>query len=226
MLASFNSVSDSVYAAMDIQEKLHAENVFQLRIGIHLGEVVFENNDVFGDGVNIASRIQATAEPGTIYVSETVHDNLYNKSGISSVFVKQENLKNVRELVRMYEVYDPEKHQTLHRNESSQSINGSEKSIAILPFVNMSNDPDQEYFSDGMAEEILNALARISKSLKWPAVRPPSSSKGKILTCVKWVKNLGLPTVLEGSVRKYGNRLRITAQLVDINVEDGFHSME
>lgn len=220
MLASFNSVSDSVYAAMDIQEKLHAENVFQLRIGIHLGEVVFENNDVFGDGVNIASRIQATAEPGTIYVSETVHDNLYNKSGISSVFVKQENLKNVREPVRMYEVYDPEKHQTLHRNESSQSINGSEKSIAILPFVNMSNDPDQEYFSDGMAEEILNALARI-KELKVAGRTSSFQFKGKNIDLREVGKKLGVANVLEGSVRKYGNHLRITAQLVDI--KNGFH---
>ena len=103
-MASFNTVSDAVNAAIKIQEDCHAAMDFQLRIGIHLGEVVFENEDVFGDGVNIASRIQAIAKPGCIYVSESVHNNISNKKDITTKFIKEETLKNVKEAVRMYEV--------------------------------------------------------------------------------------------------------------------------
>jgi len=104
VLASFNTVSDAVNAAIKIQERCNAAKDFQLRIGIHLGEVVFENDDVFGDGVNIASRIQAIAPPGRIYISESVHNNVSNKKEIATRFVRQENLKNVKEAVRVYEV--------------------------------------------------------------------------------------------------------------------------
>src|SRR6266540_673608 len=104
ILASYDTVSDAVYAAIKIQEKCNAAKDFQLRIGIHLGEVVFENDDVFGDGVNIASRIQSIAKPGCIYVSESVHDNVSNKKDINTKFIKEEKLKNVKEPVRMYEV--------------------------------------------------------------------------------------------------------------------------
>ena len=104
VMASFNTVSDAVNAAIKIQEACNAAKDFQLRIGIHLGEVVFENDDVFGDGVNIASRIQAIAKPGCIYVSESVHNNISNKKDITTKFIKEETLKNVKEPVRMYEV--------------------------------------------------------------------------------------------------------------------------
>ncbi len=220
MLASFNSVSDAVCAAIEIQEKSAEEKAFQLRIGIHLGEVVFENNDVFGDGVNIASRIQAQAEPGSIYVSESVHQNLFNKTGISSIFIRQETLKNVREPIRMYRVSD-----STVKDEPVQALvplpqKLADKSIAILPFVNMSNDPTQEYFSDGMSEEILNSLARI-KELKVAGRTSSFQYKGKNIDLREVGKKLGVTTVLEGSVRKHGNRIRITAQLVDINT--GYH---
>ena len=220
MLLSFNSVSDAVCAAIDIQKKSTEGNAFKLRIGIHLGEVVFENNDVFGDGVNIASRIQALAEPGSIYVSESVHHNLFNKTDISSSFVKQETLKNVREPIRIYRVTDAN-----GKIQPAQALvplpqKLADKSIAILPFVNMSNDPAQEYFSDGMAEEILNSLARI-KELKVAGRTSSFQYKGKNIDLRELGKNLGVTTVLEGSVRKHGNRIRITCQLVDINT--GFH---
>src|SRR5688572_19182635 len=104
VMASFSTVSDAVNAAIKIQQACNAAKEFQLRIGIHLGEVVFENNDVFGDGVNIASRIQAIANPGSIYVSESIHNNISNKQGIETRFIKQETLKNVKEPLMIYEV--------------------------------------------------------------------------------------------------------------------------
>src|SRR6185436_4013752 len=103
-MATFITVSDAVNAAIKIQERCNAAKDFQLRIGIHLGEVVFENDDVFGDGVNIASRIQSAATPGSIYLSESVYNNISNKHDINAAFVKQEKLKNVKEPVKIYEI--------------------------------------------------------------------------------------------------------------------------
>src|SRR4029078_9436129 len=129
-------------AAVSIQEICHGGREFQLRIGIHLGEVIFENGDVFGDGVNVASRIQALASPGTTWISEVVFRNVENKKGISTDFVKETTLKNVRYPVKIYQLRT-EKELSPNRKISTQAV--IEKSIAVLPFVNMSNDPEQEY---------------------------------------------------------------------------------
>lgn len=212
VMASFNTVSDAVHAAIKIQEKCTNENLFHLRIGIHLGEVVFENDDVFGDGVNIASRIQAIAKPGAIYMSESVHLNVSNKQEINTRFVRLETLKNVSEPVKIYEVISEKK------NSFPEPSQG--KSIAVLPFVNMSNDPEQEYFGDGMAEEIINSLIHL-KDLKVAGRTSSFQFKGKNLDLRELGQKLGVNTILEGSVRKQDNRLRITVQL--INVSDGFH---
>jgi TolB-like protein len=195
----------------------------QLRIGIHLGDVVFENHDVFGDGVNIASRIQALAPIGGIWVSESVHKNISNKKEICSRFIKEELLKNVKDPIRIYEV-SVEIQAWMNpalSNTSPKSVKIiSKKSIAVLPFVNMSNDPEQDYFSDGMAEEILNSLAHLN-DLKVAGRTSAFQFKGKNMDLRDVGEKLGVRNVLEGSVRKYGNKLRVTAQL--INVEDGFH---
>src|ERR1019366_8876344 len=157
VMASFNTVSDAVNAAIKIQEACNAAKDFQLRIGIHLGEVVFENDDVFGDGVNIAARIQAVAKPGSIYVSESVQRNVSNKKDITTKFIKEETLKNVKEAVRMYEVLIKDDSIATAENKMR---NISQNSIAVLPFANMSSDPEQEFFSDGISEEIINMLAQ------------------------------------------------------------------
>ena len=217
VLASFSTVTDAVLCAMEIQHLSQQFPDLQLRIGIHQGEVVFENEDVFGDGVNIASRIQSIAKPGGIYISESVHNNISNKQGIDTRFIKQETLKNVKAPVNIYEVIINTEALQLKMKENIQ--NSPAKSIAILPFINMSNDPEQEYFSDGIAEEILNSLAHV-KDLKVAGRTSSYQFKGKNIDLREVGDKLGVSTVLEGSVRKQGNHLRISAQL--INVEDGF----
>src|SRR5688572_16990816 len=141
VLASFSTVTDAVQCAISIQQSCSNIPDLKLRIGIHLGDVVFENNDVFGDGVNIASRLQALAPVGGIWISESVYKNVANKKEINTKFVRQEVLKNVKEPVHIYEVTTrAEEQSNLISKESKKKVFG--KSIAVLPFVNMSNDPE------------------------------------------------------------------------------------
>ena len=217
VMASFNTVSDVVNAAIKIQEVCNAAKDFQLRIGIHLGEVVFENDDVFGDGVNIASRIQAIAEPGCIYISESVHHNISNKKDIQTKFVKEETLKNVKEPVKIYEVMMMS--DSVAPTETKMKT-ASQNSIAVLPFANMSSDPEQEFFSDGISEEIINVLAQVP-GLKVAGRTSSFFFKGKNQDLRMIGEQLNVSHILEGSVRKSGNRIRITAQL--IKVADGYH---
>jgi adenylate cyclase len=216
-------VTDAVNCACTIIKGSERVEGLKLRIGIHQAEVVFENNDVFGDGVNIASRLQALAPIGAIWISESVHKNISNKKGIETKFIREEFLKNVKEPVHIYEVNI----ETIQLEQSYHSFTDKnlqkkipEKSVAVLPFVNMSNDPEQDYFSDGIAEEIINSLAHI-QDLKVTGRMSSFLFKGAKADFHEVGKKLGVSTVLNGSVRKQGNRLRITAQL--INVEDGFH---
>lgn len=218
VMASFNTVSDAVNAAIKIQEACSSSKEFQLRIGIHQGEVVFEANDIFGDAVNIASRIQALATPGGIYISESIHNNISNKKEIKTKFVKTETLKNVKEPVRIFEVIIAG--QTNKSTLEEQIKIPADKSIAVLPFVNMSNDAEQEYFCDGISEEIINALAQLS-NLQVIARTSAFSFKGKNIDVREIGNTLDVTTLLEGSVRKAGNRLRITTKLV--RVSDGSH---
>jgi len=220
VMASFNTVSDSVNAAIRIQKESHAVPDLQLTIGIHLGEVVFENEDVFGDGVNIAARIQAFAIPDSIYISEVIHNNITNKQGIETRFVKQEKLKNVASPMRIYEVVTADQIRSAKISTSASVQESSRKSIAVLPFVNISNDPNQDYFCDGLAEEIIDALSQLN-NLRVIARTSAFSFKGKNLDVREIGRVLNVVTLLEGSVRKSGNRLRITTKLV--SVSDGSH---
>lgn len=217
VLVSFPTVSDAVNAAVSIQQICNEGKEFKLRIGIHLGEVIFENGDVFGDGVNVASRIQALALPGTTWISEVVFRNIENKKGISTDFVKETTLKNVQYPVRIYQLKTEKEKNSATASSNRQII---EKSIAVLPFVNMSGDPDNEYFCDGLSEELLNVLAKVD-SLKVASRTSSFLFRGKGIDITEIADKLKVATVLEGSVRKAGNRLRITAQL--INAADGYH---
>jgi TolB-like protein len=227
VLAAFSTATNAVHSAILIQEQLSVSDL-KLRIAIHLGDVIFDNNDVFGDGVNIAARLLAHSEPGGILVSGTVHESIANKKGIISNFHKEESLKNVKQPVRMYRVsgeeggpgysFDQVSEHPVTVFETMNKV--PEKSVAVLPFVNMSNDSEQEYFSDGITEEILNSLAHV-KDLRVAGRTSSFYFKGKNIDLRKIGRELNVETVLEGSVRRSGNKLRITAQL--ISVSDGYH---
>lgn len=219
VLATFSTVTDAVNCACSIIKGCESINGLKLRIGIHQAEVVFENSDVFGDGVNIASRLQSLAPIGGICISDTVRNNIANRKEIVTRFIKEETLKHVKEPIRIYEIIiDGIKKEERPAGSAAKTLAG--KSIAVLPFINMSNDPEQEYFSDGMAEEILNSLSHL-KDLKVAGRTSSFQFKGKNIDLHEIGEKLGVATVLEGSVRKQGNKLRITAQL--INAGDGFH---
>ncbi len=230
ILCSFNTATDAVLCAGQIQIACRQIPELNLRIGIHIGDVIFENNDVFGDGVNIASRLQSRAKEGTICISEAVHNNIMNKNGINSIFLREETLKNVKNPIKIFEVnIDPfyfldsnndDSHSQTSITPYQTTQKNHEKSIAVLPFVNMSNDPEQEYFSDGITEEILNSLAHV-KSLKVAARTSSFYFKGKNVDLREIGQQLNVNHVLEGSIRKQANKLRITAQL--INIESGYH---
>ncbi|HEY6436130.1 MAG TPA: adenylate/guanylate cyclase domain-containing protein, partial [Ignavibacteriaceae bacterium] len=217
VMTSFSTVSDAVNAAIKIQEACAISNDFQLRIGVHLGEVVFENEDVFGDGVNISARIQAIANPGCIYISEAVHNNVSNKKDIQTKFIKEVILKNVKEPVKVYEVITVNSEPIIPEK---QKENISQNSIAVLPFANMSSDPEQEFFSDGISEEIINMLAQVP-GLKVAGRTSSFFFKGKNQDLRLIGEQLNVNHILEGSVRKSGNKLRITAQLIEL--VDGYH---
>ncbi|MFC2123469.1 adenylate/guanylate cyclase domain-containing protein [Bacteroidota bacterium] len=216
ILASFGSASDAVRCASLIQNRAKKEEI-PLRIGIHEGEVVFEGGDIFGDGVNVASRLEDLAETGSINISEAVYREIKNKAGITAEFIEEKSLKNIEEPVKIYKVSCEEV-----EGEQIEITSGKDdrKSIAVLPFVNMSNDPEQEYFCDGISEEIINALSHI-ESLKVIARTSAFMFKGKHEDMRDIGRQLDVETLLEGSVRKAGDSLRITAQL--IKASDGTH---
>jgi len=217
VMASFSLVSDAVHAAIKIMETCNAANEYQLCIGIHLAEVVFENDDVFGDGVNIAARIQSAAAPGCIFISESVHRSISNNTDIETRFAKEAILKNVSLPIRMYQVMVAGGKIFVPGIPATAVV---QKSIAVLPFVNMSSDPEQEFFSDGISEDIINDLAQVSE-LKVIGRTSSFAFKGKNLDLKIIGEQLKVSHILEGSVRKSGNKLRVTAQL--ISVADGFH---
>ncbi|HVG15436.1 MAG TPA: adenylate/guanylate cyclase domain-containing protein, partial [Chitinophagaceae bacterium] len=221
VLATFSNATDAVCCAGAIH-KCCLGTELKLRIGINLGEVVFENNDVFGDGVNVASRLQSVAPIGGIFISESVHKNISNKKGIETTFVREEVLKHVKIPVQIYEVNI----ESVHVEEATLAFANHpperiipRKSIAVLPFENIGNDPEQEYFSDGMAEEILNVLSNL-KGLKVVGRSSSFQFKGQNVNLPDIGSKLGVYSVLEGSVRRQGDKLRITVRLT--NVEDGY----
>ncbi len=218
-LSIFGSAIEAAICASKIQKELQTDPKVPLRIGIHAGDVVYDDEGVYGDGVNIASRIENMAVTGSVLVSDKINDELKNQTEVSSEFLGRYELKNVRYPVKIYAINgDGLVIPTHDQLEGKSAV--SENSIAVLPFINLSADKDNEYFSDGITEELLNALAKVEGLL----VTSRTSSfafKGKNTDIREIGKMLGVKTVLEGSVRKYGNRVRVTAQL--INSENGYH---
>jgi adenylate cyclase len=266
-LSVFNSAIDAVQCAIEMQLRFQEEPAIPVRIGIHIGDIIFSEEEIIGDGVNVASRIESLAVSGSVFISDKVFDEIKNQESIQTAYLKQFHLKNIDRPIDVYAISNPglivpnaedikgktappkttaseqTKEVTPKRlillatsfialvalflfaistddKETAASYETQEASIAVLAFENMSNDPSQEYFSDGISEEILNALAKVD-GLKVAGRTSAFSFKGSNEDIPSIGKKLDVNMILEGSVRKAGEKVRITAQL--INVEDGFH---
>ncbi|HLC20829.1 MAG TPA: tetratricopeptide repeat protein [Vicinamibacteria bacterium] len=223
LFAAFGSAVEAVHAAVALQKELAAHNRREagrqpllVRIGIDLGDLLQEGGHLFGSGVNVASRIEPLAPPGGIYVSGEIYQQVRNQKGLSFRDLGERQLRNIKEPVRIYDVVSGEEEAESKRLEAPTAL----RAIAVLPFQNMSADPENEYFSDGMTEEIITRLSKI-RELKVASRSTVFRYKGKGIDPRDVGRELGVGSVLEGSVRKLGNRLRITGQL--INAADGFH---
>jgi adenylate cyclase len=220
-LLLFNSATDAAEFAKLLQTELNITPVVPVRIGIHMGDVLLQSGNVFGDVVNIAARIQALAPAGGIYISETVFVNITNKKGLDSIFVKEQILKNVKDPVRVYEVLTefskPVPPSSSADKPAVKPI--SENSIAVLPFSNMSSDQEQEYFSDGLTDDIITQLSKI-KSLKVISRTSVMQYKKNQKPIKEIGSELGVAVILEGSVQRYGEHVRITAQLINAVTDD------
>jgi TolB-like protein/class 3 adenylate cyclase len=216
MLAEFNSVVDAVRCAVEIQRGMADRNAdvpedkrIEFRIGLNLGDVIVDSGDIFGTGVNVAVRLEGIADPGGICVSERVREYAQDQLEVLFEDAGEHQLKNIARPVRAYHL----------RFDRPGKITRTltvppEPSIAVLPFENLSGDPEQEYFADGMVEEIITALSRF-RELFVIARNSSFTYKGRAVDVKQVARDLGVRYVLQGSVRKFGNRLRIMAQLID-----------
>src|SRR5579863_108499 len=220
-LVEFDSALEATNCAIDIQKFLHDYNLssrddwkITLRIGIHLGDVIHAENDVFGDAVNIASRTQPLAEPEGICVSDQVFGQVRNKIITPLMEIAPQDLKNVKYQVRIYKVLMP-----WEKSGAPMVQDADRHRIAVLPFANMSPDPNDEYFADGMTEELIDRLAQL-KQLKVIARTSIMSYKKKEKRASEIAKELEVGCLVEGSVRKAGNKVRVTVQLIDAGTQE------
>ena len=218
-LSIFNSAIEAVDCAIQIQQELQTEPKIPLRIGLHTGDIVYDDEGVYGDGVNVASRIEGLAISGSILISGKVFDDVKNHQAFKKVSLGAFDLKNVKKPVEVYAIGN-EGLAVPTQKEIQAKPKDKAKTLAVLPFVNMSPDPENEYFSDGITEELLNVLAKID-GLQVTARTSSFAFKGRNEDIRQIGALLGAKNILEGSVRKAGNRVRITAQL--ISTADGYH---
>ena len=225
LLAEFASVVDAVRCAIEVQRGMVVRNAdvpqdkrIEFRIGVHVGDIIIEDDDIFGDGVNVAARLEGLAEPGGICVSARVQEDVEGRLDIGFTDEGEQQLKNIVRPVRVYRV----------RLEGAEAENRAKAvapapatisapdmpSIAVLPFQNMSADPDQEYFADGMVEDIITDLSRY-RNIFVIARNSTFTYKGRAVDVKQVGRELGVRYVLEGSVRRAGSRIRITGQLID-----------
>ncbi len=223
LLAEFASAVDAVQGAVAIQRELMTRNAelphhrqMEYRIGINVGDVLVEGERIYGDGVNIAARLESLADGGGICISGTAYDQVKNKLSLGYEYQGEQTVKNITDPVRVYKIRRESETTISPMSEAQAAMHPvpEKPSLAVLPFINMSRDPEQEYFSDGMTEDIITALSRI----RWFFIIARNSTfayKGRAVDVRKVAKELGVRYVLEGSVRKAGSRVRVTAQLID-----------
>ena len=219
VLAEFRSTVDAMRCAVDVQEELRVRNSerpekkrLEFRIGINLGDVIEEGDRIYGDGVNVAARVEGLAKAGGICISGTVYDQIENKLALQYDHLGEQRVKNIKKPVRVYRVRMG-RHDAVPGAVDDPGV-PDKPSIAVLPFANISGDPEQEYFSDGITEDLITDLSKIS-DLFVIARNSVFTYKGKPVKVDQVGRELGVRHVLEGSVRKAGGRIRISAQLVD-----------
>jgi adenylate cyclase len=226
VLAEFQSVLDAVRCAVEMQQALAARNTdvpddqrIVFRIGINVGDVIFQDGEIYGDGVNIAARLEQIGVPGSVYVSNTVYEQAHGKLPYAFEDLGPREVKNIAEPVHTYRVrWEGEfadKPAVAHPTSSASASIDTRPTIAVLPFQNMSGDPEQEYFSDGLTEDLITDLAALPR-LRVLARNTTFTYKGKAVSVPLVGKELGASHVVEGSVRKSGQRLRLTAQLISV----------
>jgi adenylate cyclase len=227
MLVEFASVVDAVTGAVALQREMAERNgntalKIAFRIGINIGEIIVDGDDIFGDGVNIAARVENECEPGDVFLSASAFEQVHGKTDFRFEDLGERKLKNIDRLVRLYAVRthsDGQLDQVASRQAPPQIAECAlplpdKPSIAVLPFTNISGDPDQEYFADGMVEDIITGLSRL-KSLLVIARNSTFTYKGRAIDIKQVGRELGVRYVLEGSVRRAGDLLRITGQLIE-----------
>jgi len=214
ILIEFPSVVSAVACAVDIQSAMRTRNAtepaarIEFRIGINLGDIIVEDGDIFGDGVNVAARLEGIAPIGGIAVSQSVRDHVGKRLDLAFEDMGERRLKNIEAPIRVYSI------SVEHTSTEGAAPAGQERpSIAVLPFVNMSGDPEQEYFSDGITEDIITDLSKVS-GLFVVARNTAFTYKGKHVDVQEVAKRFGVNFILEGSVRKAGTRVRVTGQLI------------
>ncbi|HJT13218.1 MAG TPA: adenylate/guanylate cyclase domain-containing protein [Dongiaceae bacterium] len=216
IMVEFASAVNAVQCAIELQQAMATAGGQQpddrrivLRIGINLGDIVVERGDLYGDGVNIAARLEGAAEPGGIYISGTAYDQVRNKFETAFEELGEQSLKNIGAPVRVYRVAG-----LARLPIAAGAVAGSKPSIAVLPFSSMSGDPDQQYFCDGITEDIITQLARF-RQLHVLARNTSFRYRGQDVDVQRVGRELGVQYIVEGSLRRLGNRIRITAQLID-----------
>ena len=226
LLVEFASVVDAVRCAVDVQREvaernagMPAETRIKFRVGINLGDIIIDGDDIFGDGVNIAARLEALAEPGGICVNRVVRDQVRDKLSFAFEDMGEQQVKNIARPVRAFRVVAESKPRPAPSAPPPLAL-PDKPSIAVLPFLNLSGDPEQEYFADGLTEDLITALTRWRT---FPVIARNScfAYKDKVIDIKQAAQELGAGYVLEGSVRKGGARVRITAQLID--AQHGHH---
>ncbi|MBI3841497.1 MAG: adenylate/guanylate cyclase domain-containing protein, partial [Thaumarchaeota archaeon] len=219
-LVEFKSALDAVLCAVELQKKMAERNLgpsgprkLELRVGIHLGDVVHGSGDVYGDAVNVASRIEPLAEPGGICITQHVYDHIRNKSELEFSKLGEIELKNVELPVGVYKVI------MSWNAQSREEGRAPRERLAVLPFVNISPDPDDEYFADGLTEELISKFSEVGQ-LKVIARTSVMNYKKKEKKASEIGRELGVGSIVEGSVRKAGTRIRVTVQLIDARTEE------